>query len=117
MRVLEALERHRRVSATGAPVIHELRYGVLRLLPGRRRAQLLRWIDDFEARIDTLPYDVAAATWHAEERARLSASGAPPPLVDSQIAAIAATNRLTLVTRNTKDFKRFRGLKVENWWR
>ena len=46
-----------------------------------------------------------AADWHARERARLEATGTPPPLADGQIAAIAATNDLLLVTRNVEDFR------------
>jgi tRNA(fMet)-specific endonuclease VapC len=35
--------------------------------------------------------------------------------VDGQIAAIALVNNLVLVTRNSSDFARFAGLKVETW--
>jgi tRNA(fMet)-specific endonuclease VapC len=62
-----------------------------------------------------LPYDSRAARWHAEERARLQAKGLTPAFVDGQIAAVAATNNLTLVTRNVSDYKRFRGLKIVSW--
>ena len=37
------------------------------------------------------------------------------PFVDGQIAAISAVNGLVLVTGNTKDYERFRGLNIENW--
>jgi tRNA(fMet)-specific endonuclease VapC len=42
--------------------------------------------------------------------------GRVPPFVDGQIAAIAAVNGLTLVTRNVRDFRRFAGLPVVNWF-
>jgi tRNA(fMet)-specific endonuclease VapC len=32
------------------------------------------------------------------------------------IASIAATNGLTLVTRNVADFSAFQGLRLENWF-
>jgi tRNA(fMet)-specific endonuclease VapC len=35
---------------------------------------------------------------------------------DGQIAAIAATNDVTLVTRNAGDFDDFTNLRVENWF-
>lgn len=62
-----------------------------------------------------LPYDEAAATWHGHERARLEALGQPAPYADGQIAAIARVNGLILVTINSGDFARFKGLEVENW--
>jgi tRNA(fMet)-specific endonuclease VapC len=41
----------------------------------------------------------------------------PPPFADGQIASIAATRDLTLVTANVADFERFEGLRVEDWTR
>ncbi len=43
--------------------------------------------------------------------------GQTPLFVDGQIAAIAKQNDLVLVTRNLRDFKMFRGLKLENWFK
>jgi tRNA(fMet)-specific endonuclease VapC len=54
-----------------------------------------------------LPYDELAATWHAEERARLEALGRPAAFVDGQIAAIGHVHRLVLVTTNENDFRGF----------
>lgn len=62
-----------------------------------------------------LPYDQRAAEWHGRERARLLALGLTPPFADSQLAAVAAVNKLTLVTHNTKDFDAFSGLRVVDW--
>ena len=62
-----------------------------------------------------LPYDEQAAEWHAKERARLASLGQMPAFVDGQIAAIAKVNGLILVTRNTSDFNKYSGLKLENW--
>jgi len=58
---------------------------------------------------------ITAPVWPARERARLSKAGRRPPFVDGQIAAIAATNGLVLVTANPKDFTVFRGLEVTDW--
>jgi len=57
-----------------------------------------------------------AADWHSAEQVRLSNKGLTPAFIDSQIAAIAATNRLIMVTRNVEDFQHFSGLDVENWF-
>ncbi len=64
-----------------------------------------------------LPYDSTAALWHGEQRASLEARGLKPAFADGQIAAIAATQGLVLVTRNTSDFEVFEGLEVLNWFR
>jgi predicted nucleic acid-binding protein len=40
-----------------------------------------------------------------------------PSFVDGKIAAIAAVNRLPLVTGNVHDFIQFFRLKVKNWHR
>jgi tRNA(fMet)-specific endonuclease VapC len=69
------------------------------------------------ATIPILPYDEAAAAWHAAERARLEKIGKTPAFVDGQVAATAKVNGLTLVTRNVKDYAAFEGLVVENWLR
>lgn len=42
--------------------------------------------------------------------------GRPRPIVDGMIAAIAATQNLLLVTRNTDDFAGYDGLTAENWF-
>jgi tRNA(fMet)-specific endonuclease VapC len=62
-----------------------------------------------------LPYDEKSAEWHAVERARLIAEGRTPAFVDGQIAAVAATQGLTLVTLNRADYRNYRGLDLEDW--
>lgn len=66
--------------------------------------------------IALLPYNQAAADWHAEERARLSGIGLAPPFADGQIAAIAKVHDLTVVTANEADFQHFANIVVENWF-
>ncbi len=43
--------------------------------------------------------------------------GKTPAFVDGQIAAIAYSNRLILVTNNVADFNDFQHLKIENWFK
>ena len=62
------------------------------------------------------PYEKTAAEWFAQERARLTQIGHPPSYPDGQIAAVAVTNNLILVTRNMADFAHFAGLRLENWF-
>ena len=46
---------------------------------------------------------------------RLAQIGRTPPFADGQIAAVAATNGLCLVTFNRDDYAAFRGLRLEDW--
>ena len=48
-------------------------------------------------------------------RAQLAKAGTPIGSYDLQIAAIALTNDLTLVTHNTREFERVEGLQIEDW--
>lgn len=116
--VLKRLERRQRECAIAAPVRHELIYGVRRLPRGKRRSALDAYIREVvHASFPILPYDEAAAAWHAQQRARLEARGRPAPYVDGQIAAIANVNGLVLVTTNVREFAGFDGLRVEDWSR
>jgi tRNA(fMet)-specific endonuclease VapC len=54
--------------------------------------------------------------WYAKERVRLQTLGKPYAYADGEIAAIAVSQNLTLVTRNTKDFMHFQALILENWF-
>lgn len=98
-------------------VWHELIFGVHLLEPLQRKNLLQNYIDTvIRSGLAILPYDEAAGHWHAQERVRLQKIGIQIPVSDAQIAAIAYTNDLILVTRNEKDFKAFKGLKIENWF-
>lgn len=115
--VLRQLQCGEHVLHTASVVIHELSYGIHRLAPGRRRQRLGSYLDGLIASgLTVLPYDRKAALWHGEERARLEALGRPMAFADGQIAAIAATHGLVLVTRNTSNFSAFQGLEVRNWF-
>ena len=92
----------------------EIRKGVERLAECRRRARIAAWLETelpgwFEDRI--LPVDAGAA----EEWGRLAARLPNLPAVDGLIAATALHRRLTLVTRNEKDFADM-GVDLLNPW-
>lgn len=114
--VLARLTEHGGECAICAPVWHELRYGVRRLPPGKRRTSLEAFLDEVvRPTLPILPYDERAAAWHAEERARLERAGKVAPFVDGQIASIAVTVGVPLVTANPTDFRGFKSLVVHNW--
>ena len=52
----------------------------------------------------------------AKEKIRLRLSGTPADdNFDLLIACTAIANNLVMVTENTKDFKNFDNIKLENW--
>ena len=114
--VMARLKLHERELCTAAPVWNELMFGCARLPDGPKKRALREYLNDVvRPAIAVLSYDVAAASWHAEERARLQSIGKTPPFVDGMIAAIACTHGLTLVTNNVSDVEGFDGLLFERW--
>jgi len=114
--VLARLEEVADDAAIAAVAWHELRFGVARLPAGRRREALSVFVTGLASRFPVLPYDQGAAEWHAGERARLERAGRSAPFADGQIAAVAVTNGLRLITRNVAGFAEFADLTVESWW-
>jgi tRNA(fMet)-specific endonuclease VapC len=96
---------------TSIVVAAELRYGCAK--SGSKR--LLDAVEDLLGEIDVLPFDVPADAEYGAIRAALEAAGTPIGGNDLLIAAHARTVGTTIVTANTAEFKRIRGLKVENW--
>ncbi len=89
----------------------ELRYGATR----KRSRKLHRLIDTFIAAISVLPFDQDAGDRFGTVAASLAARGSPIGGFDTLIAAHALAADLTLVTNNTKHFKRVSGLRTDNW--
>lgn len=113
--VIKTLQKHEAACAICAPTLEEFVFGCARLQPGARQAWFRRWLDGLMTRIAVLPYDMKAALWLGQERARLAGLGRPAPRMDGEIAAVAVTNGLTLVTRNGRDFEGFLGLSLNDW--
>jgi tRNA(fMet)-specific endonuclease VapC len=100
---------------------HELTYGAERMDEGRRRSYLMEYLHEVvRPSMPVLPYDATAARWHGWARAALEEEGLPTPFADGQIAAIAATEDLVVVTQNVSDFEPFAaledGIRLENWF-
>jgi hypothetical protein len=98
------LRRHERAIAVDPVILGEIRYGILLLPRGRRRARLEQWFDEGVRRLECLPWEAETGLRWAELLARLRASGRAMPVKDSLIAATALANRMTVVTRNVTDF-------------
>ena len=115
-KILERLREHQDQLATASVVWHELLFGCYRLPDSERRTAIEEYLLRVVASsIEILPYDRHAARWHASERARLALDSRTPPFADGQIAAVARTNDLVLVTLDLTDYDGFRYLRVEDW--
>jgi tRNA(fMet)-specific endonuclease VapC len=96
---------------TSIIVAAELRYGCTK--SGSTR--LLKAVEDLLGEIDVLPFDVPADAEYGGIRAELEQAGKPIGSNDLLIAAHAYATGATIVTANTDEFKRVRGLNTENW--
>ena len=114
--VIENIERYYAQIAIAAFVVYELVRGVALLPDSKKRLKTNDYLESVLVKFPILPYTETAAKWQGETAARLQQLGKTPPFVDAQIAAIAKTNNLILVTRNVDDFKNFTDLSIENWF-
>lgn len=90
----------------------ELLYGVHHSEdPVAARAKLER----IAAQIPVLPLPVDVAEHYGDIRAHLARRGELIGANDLWIAAHARAAGLAVVTNNVKEFRRVKGLKVENW--
>lgn len=103
-KVLQWLARHEREIAVDPFILGEIRYGILLLPKGKRRARLERWFQTGVERIHCLPWEAATGLRWARLLADLRTSGRSMPIKDSLIAATALTHGLAIVTRNRRDF-------------
>lgn len=115
--VLQQLTDQSELLSTASVVYHEMLFGCWRLPESKRQQALIAYLEaEVRAKLRILPYDAAAASWHAAERARLVGIGRTPAHLDGQIAAIAAVNGLILVTNNISDYADFQDLQLQNWF-
>jgi len=96
---------------TSIIVAAELRYGSAKSGSPRLRQA----VEDLLREIEILPFDVPADSQYGSIRCDLEAAGNPIGANDLLIAAHARAVDATVVTANVLEFKRVRGLKVENW--
>jgi tRNA(fMet)-specific endonuclease VapC len=96
---------------TSIIVAAELRYGCAKSGSDR----LLKVVEDLLGEIDILPLEIPADSEYGGIRAELEAAGRPIGGNDLLIAAHAYATGAIIVTANADEFKRVRGLKVENW--
>lgn len=95
------------------PVMWELLTGAFK---AQSPSSQLARLKEMENRFTVLPFDLDSARHAAQTRAHLERLGTPIGNVDTLISGIALAQDLTLVTRNTREFERVPGLRVENWY-
>ncbi len=92
----------------------ELYYGAYK---SERRQENLTVLGSFFALFRTLPFDDEAAEVYGQIRAKLEADGMLIGPNDLIIAATALRHGVTLVTHNTREFRRVEALDLVDWQR
>lgn len=90
----------------------ELLYGAMK--SQNPRASLAK-VENFCSHFHSLPFNDEAAKFYGKIRSELSALGIPIGANDFLIAAIALANDVTLISHNTREFSRVKGLLLEDW--
>lgn len=92
--------------------LFELYYGIEKNNSQQRN---LAALENFIAPLTVVDFTLDAAKKAAKIRNILQKQGTPIGAYDIQIAAIALSLNMTLLTNNTREFERVKGLKLENW--
>ena len=99
--------------AIPAIALYELEVGIAKSSnPEKRKKQL----ESLVSRIDVVPFTAKEAAVSATIRAKLEKQGTPIGSLDNLIAGIALCSNAVLVTHNTKEFSRIKGLTIEDWF-
>ena len=118
--VLKQFTEHEKLCAISSTTWNELLYGVNTMAAGKKRDLIFDdLIDDIQANFEIIQYDNHAALIHADIRSRLKEKGIGIDFQDSQIASIAVSNNMILVTRSIKHFEpiqKVSPLMLENWF-
>lgn len=92
--------------------IFELYYGIAKNNSQQRNLSAL---DNFIAPLTVVDFSLEAARKAASIRATLEKQGNTIGAYDIQVAAVALSLNMILLTNNTLEFERVEGLKLENW--
>lgn len=90
----------------------ELRYGVAKSQYIQKNREAL---DEFILPLEIADFDEKAAKAYGDIRAALEKAGNPIGSMDMLIGAHALSLEVTLVTGNTREFRRIKSLKTADW--
>ena len=90
----------------------ELSFGVMK---SERRRDNAHRLELLLAEFGVAPFDDRAAEVYGAVRHALASGGEPIGPLDTLIAAHALALKARLVTNNEREFRRVKGLHVENW--
>jgi len=93
-------------------VYAELLFGVAN---SQKKLENAAKLEAFVQPIGRIPFDHNASPHYADIRADLAKRGQLIGANDLLIASIARAHSMTLITHNTKEFKRIAGLQLEDW--
>ena len=88
--------------AISSITVSELYYGAYK---SSKQEQNLLSLNNFLSPFNIIEFDIECALAYGKVRAEL----------DMLIASCSLAKNFTLITNNLKEFKRIKGLKVENW--
>jgi tRNA(fMet)-specific endonuclease VapC len=112
----EVLARFQQVQlkqlSISAITVFELYYGIEKNKSHQRN---LAALEKFIEPLTVVDFTVDAAKKAAKIHHHLQQKGMPIGAYDIQIAAIALSLNMTLLTNNTREFARVEKLKLENW--
>lgn len=104
--VIDWLRQNERDIAVDPIILGELRFGILLLARGKKRARLEQWFDTGIQRLRCLSWEAETGLTWAQLLASLRVRGRSMPIKDSLIAATALVHGLVVVTHNCADFEK-----------
>ena len=95
-----------------AVTLSELSFGAAK---SNRPDQASAALAEFTLALEVAPFDAETAPVYGGVRAPLAKRGRPIGPLDTLIGSHALALDVTLVTRNTREFSRIEGLRLEDW--
>jgi len=112
-KVLRNLQKHEPDEVCISSITYsELMYGVEKSKAGEKNRLALAVL---LSNIEIISFDCLASESYAIVRSELEKKGTPIDPLDMMIAGHCLSLGYTLVTNNTREFKRVNNLKIEDW--